>query len=193
MTKPNGFFFEYIDFQSKVEFNKLIKTKTMDSYKKIIAFKDDSLGNNDAVGLAEKIKNGDLNPQSITQDAIERAQQVNPHLNAIAVEDFDSALERSKESFSGGFKGVPTFIKDTDQVLGLPIYLGSRTLPGDISNKFSKTAQQVLATGLNHLGTTTTPEFGLTGTTESMRFGATRNPWNTATLLVAHQEGVLLW
>ena len=61
----------------------------MDSYKKIIAFRDDSLGNDDAVGLAEKIKNGDLNPQSIIQDAIERAQQVNPHLNAIAVEDFD--------------------------------------------------------------------------------------------------------
>ena len=73
----------------------------MDSYKKIIAFGDDSLGNDDAVGLAEKIKNGDLNPQSITQDAIERAQQVNPHLNAIAVEDFDSALERSKEPTSG--------------------------------------------------------------------------------------------
>ena len=151
----------------------------MESIEKVSAFLDDSLGNDDAVGIAEKIEKGDLNPQTITQDAIARAQWANPHLNAIAVEDFDSALERSKESFSGGFNGVPTFIKDTDQVLGLPIYLGSRTLPGDISNKFSKTAQQVLATGLNHLGTTTTPEFGLTGTTESMRFGATRNPWNT--------------
>ena len=151
----------------------------MESKEKVSAFLDDSLGNDDAVGIAEKIEKGDLNPQTITKDAITRAQQVNPQLNAIAVEDFDSALERSKESFSGSFNGVPTFIKDTDQVLGLPIYLGSRTLPGDISNKFSKTAQQVLATGLNHLGTTTTPEFGLTGTTESMRFGATRNPWNT--------------
>ena len=143
----------------------------MESKEKVSAFLDDSLGNDDAVGIAEKIEKGNLNPQTIIKDAIARAQQVNPHLNAIAVEDFDSALERSKESFSGDFNGVPTFIKDTDQVLGLPIYLGSRTLPGDISNKFSKTAQQVLATGLNHLGTTTTPEFGLTGTTESMCFG----------------------
>ena len=151
----------------------------MDTDSLISAFKDDSLGDDDAVGIAEKIKKGDLNPLSITQDAIERAQEVNPHLNAIAVEDFDSALERSKESFTGVFHGIPTFIKDTDQVNGLPIYYGSRTLPGDISTKYSKTAKQVIATGLNHLGTSTTPEFGLTGTTESLRFGATRNPWNT--------------
>ena len=151
----------------------------MDTGLLISSFKDDSLGDDDAVGIAEKIKKGDLNPLSITQDAIERAQEVNPHLNAIAVEDFDSALERSKESFTGVFHGIPTFIKDTDQVNGLPIYYGSRTLPGDISTKYSKTAKQVIATGLNHLGTSTTPEFGLTGTTESLRFGATRNPWNT--------------
>ena len=60
----------------------------MDTGSLISSFKDDSLGDDDAVGIAEKIKKGDLNPQSITQDAIERAQQVNPHLNAIAVEDF---------------------------------------------------------------------------------------------------------
>ena len=48
----------------------------MDSHSKISAFRDDSLGNDDTVGLAEKIKKGDLNPQTITQDAIERAQQV---------------------------------------------------------------------------------------------------------------------
>ena len=100
----------------------------MDTGSLISSFKDDSLGDDDAVGIAEKIKKGDLNPQSITQDAIERAQEVNPHLNAIAVEDFDSALERSKESFSGVFQGVPTFIKETDQVHG-PVSYTHLTLP----------------------------------------------------------------
>lgn len=146
----------------------------------ISAFKDDSLGDDDAVGIAEKIEQGDLDVRSVTQDAIERAKNVNPQLNAIAVEDFDSALARSDKSFSGVFKGIPTFIKDTDEVIGLPLYFGSRCLPGEISTKFSKTTRQILATGLNCIGTTTTPEFGLTGTTESMRFGATRNPWNPA-------------
>ena len=79
----------------------------MNSPSKISAFRDDSLGSDDTVGLAKKIEKGDLNPQTITQDAIERAQQVNPHLNAIAVEDLDSALERSKDSFTGVFHGIP--------------------------------------------------------------------------------------
>ena len=56
----------------------------MESIEKVSAFLDDSLGNDDAVGIAEKIEKGDLNPQTITQDAIERAQSANPHLKAIA-------------------------------------------------------------------------------------------------------------
>ena len=151
----------------------------MESKKKVSAFQEDSLGKYDTVDLAEKIKCGDLDVSQVTQDAIERAKKVNPQLNAIAVEDFESALTRSAGPFPGVFQGVPTFFKDTDEVEGLPLYLGSQSLPGEISTRFSKTTQQILATGLNHLGTTTTPEFGLTGTTESMRFGATRNPWNT--------------
>ena len=150
----------------------------MESKKKVSAFQEDSLGKYDTVDLAEKIKCGDLDVSQITQDAIERAKKVNPQLNAIAVEDFESALTRSAGPFPGVFQGIPTFFKDTDEVKGLPLYLGSQSLPGEISTRFSKTTQQILATGLNFLGTTTTPEFGLTGTTESSRFGATRNPWN---------------
>ena len=40
----------------------------------------------------------------------------------------------------------------------------------------SLSGEAVGRSGLNHLGTTTTPEFGLTGTTESLKFGATKNP-----------------
>ena len=46
----------------------------MESIKKVSAFLDDSLGNDDAVGIAEKIEKGDVKPQTIAQDAIARAQ-----------------------------------------------------------------------------------------------------------------------
>ena len=146
----------------------------------ISAFMDDSLGVDDAVGISEKIKN-DVNALlTITQDAIKRAELVNPKLNAIAVADFDGAIARVENPIQGNFSGVPTFIKDTDEVTGIPLYLGSRALSGDISTKLSKAARQLVDSGLNYLGTTTTPEFGLTGTTESLKFGATKNPWNLA-------------
>ena len=146
----------------------------------ISAFMDDSLGVDDAVGISEKIKN-DVNALlTITQDAIKRAELVNPKLNAIAVADFDGAIARVENPIEGNFSGVPTFIKDTDEVTGIPLHLGSRALPGNISMKLSKAARQLVDSGLNYLGTTTTPEFGLTGTTESLKFGATKNPWNLA-------------
>ena len=146
----------------------------------VSAYKEDSLGQDDALGIAEKIKSGTLDVKTVTEDSIARAKSVNQDLNAIVAEDFDSALNRSQGTFSGMFNGVPTFIKDTDEVQGLPLFLGSSTLPGEKSTKTSRAAQQILDTGLNCLGTTTTPEFGLTGTTESNRFGSTCNPWNTA-------------
>ncbi len=144
----------------------------------ISAFMDDSLGVDDAVGISEKIKNDANALLTITQDAINRAELVNPKLNAIAVADYDGAIARAENPIQGNFSGVPTFIKDTDEVTGIPLYLGSRALSGDISTKLSKAARQLVDSGLNYLGTTTTPEFGLTGTTESLKFGATKNPWN---------------
>ena len=152
-------------------------TKIVES---ISAFTDDSLGTDDAVAISEKIKNDAAVLPTITQHAINRAKFVNPKLNAIAVEDFDGAIARAKNPIQGNFYGVPTFIKDTDEVTGIPLHLGSRALPGNISTKLSKAATQLLGSGLNYLGTTTTPEFGLTGTTESLKFGATKNPWNLA-------------
>ena len=53
----------------------------------ISAFMDDSLGIDDAVGISEKIQNDADGLLAITQDAINRAEFVNPKLNATAVED----------------------------------------------------------------------------------------------------------
>ena len=89
----------------------------------VSAFKEDSLGQDDALGIAEKIKSGTLDVKTVTEDSIARAQSVNEDLNAIVAEDFDSALNRSQGTFSGMFNGVPTFIKDTDEVQGLPLFL----------------------------------------------------------------------
>lgn len=78
---------------------------------------------------------------------------------------------------SGAFSGVPTFIKDNEAVEGAPILHGSRGLPKRPSEKNSPFIDQFLSLGFNKLGTTTMPEFGLTGTTEALLYGPTHNPW----------------
>ena len=64
----------------------------------ISAFMDDPLGIDDAVGISEKIQNDADGLLAITQDAINRAEFVNPKLNAIAVEDFDGATAKLRQS-----------------------------------------------------------------------------------------------
>jgi amidase len=61
---------------------------------------------------------------------------------------------------------------------GLPTEGGSRINRGQLGLFTTELVQRYRRAGLVVFGKTTTPEFGLTGTTESVLMGATRNPWN---------------
>lgn len=141
------------------------------------AFCDDVLGNADAVEIARRIRVGEIRAREAVEAAIARTERVNPSLNAVATRLFDAALREANVSRSGIFAGVPTFIKDTDTLAGAPLSFGSRALPNTPSTRSSPFVEQFLALGLIALGKTTLSEFGLTGTTESLRHGPTHNPW----------------
>lgn len=145
---------------------------------RIHAFCDDALGNLDAVGVAESIRSGDISAQEAIEAAIARAEKVNPALNALSLEMFAHAREQAANPWQGELAGVPTFIKDNDDVEGFPTTHGSRALALHPAKRSSKFVDQFHSLGLIPLGKTTMPEFGLTGTTESNTHGATRNPWN---------------
>lgn len=143
----------------------------------VSAFGDDVLGASDAVAIAARIQAGELRACDAVEAAIARAERVNPALNAIVTPLFDSAREQAKSPRPGVFCGVPTFIKDSDAVAGSPFFFGSRGLPAIPAEKSSAFVQQFLSLGLINLGKSSTPEFGLTGTTESLAHGPTHNPW----------------
>jgi len=145
----------------------------------VSAFRDDALGDADAVELARRIAAGQTTSEELVAAAIARARDVNPALNAIVHENFDSALASARRPQSGRFGGLPTFVKDTDDVEGTPMRMGTHALPDTPSRKSSQFIKQFFATGLVSLGKTSLPELGLTATSESRDYGATRNPWNT--------------
>jgi len=145
---------------------------------RVSAFRDDVLGTSDAVEIRRKIKHGEITAVEAVDAAVARAEGVNPVLNAIATPQFDSARARAAAARRGAFAGVPTFIKDTDPVEGVPLLFGSRGMPNEPSTKTSEFVVQLFDLGFISLGKTTTPEFGLTGTTEALLYGPTRNPWN---------------
>jgi len=135
------------------------------------------LGTADAVEVARRIRCGEVQASEVVEAAILRAERVNPRLNAIAAPTFDAARAEAEAGRAGPLAGVPSFVKDTDSVAGAPMRYGSRGLPCTPADETSPPAKQFLSTGVISLGKTTTPEFGLTGTTEPLVQGPTHNPW----------------
>jgi amidase len=140
----------------------------------------DALGDFDATGLAAQIREGRISAQEALDAAMARAERVNPQLNFIATPTYEYARARLSQTLQGPFAGVPTLIKDLMPVAGLPTKYGSRAFANYVPTEQPPYMDAILAAGLVPFGKSTTPEFGLTATTEPMLGGATRNPWDTS-------------
>ena len=145
------------------------------------AFEDDALGELDAVALADALKSGRVTRAEAVEAAIARTEAVNPALNGLACQAFDQARAKALEPGSDGefFAGVPTFVKDSVDVAGLPTMSGTDAWVPLRAAADSDGTGQYLATGLISLGKTQLPELGLSGSAEHPRLGSVRNPWNT--------------
>lgn len=135
----------------------------------------------DALGLASLIRDGAVSAAEVLEVAIARAEEVNPLVNAIAEPLFEEARLNAASPLAGPFAGVPWAVKD----LGTPVQgaratRGSRAFADQRSTEDSELVRRFRAAGLNIFCTSTTPEFGSAGTTESLLHGPTRNPWNLA-------------
>ncbi len=146
-------------------------------------FCDDILGDRDAVELAALISAGELHQKEVQEAAIARANKVEPHLHAIVEPGFEQAITNAEYGASGPFMGVPTFIKDMNDVTGLRTRYGSAAYANAApATRNDPVVQQLIALGFAPLGKTTMPEFGLICSAEPPvgQGEPTRNPWNTA-------------
>jgi Asp-tRNA(Asn)/Glu-tRNA(Gln) amidotransferase A subunit family amidase len=87
------------------------------------------LGSLDAVATAERIRAGEFSAREAVVAAIDRANALEPILNAISTETFESALSKSEAPPRGPFSGVPTFIKGLEDEKGVVNDHGSRAAP----------------------------------------------------------------
>ncbi len=147
---------------------------------RVSAFADDALGTDDAVGVAARIAAGEISPLEAVEAAIARSEAVEGSLRALAFEDFERARRRagSAQATRGALGGVPTVFKDNITVGGMPFTYGSRAIPPNRRPLDGPVAGQLLDTGLIPIGTSRTPEFGWTATTEYVGGDAVHNPWH---------------
>lgn len=135
----------------------------------------------DGLGLADLVRRKQVSATEVIDAAIARAEKHNGKLNAIVHKAFDEARDNAKRGLQGGaFEGVPFLIKDLGtQVKGMPRSDGTRFNKNLPDTEDCLLVKRYRAAGVNIFGKTNTPEFGITGTTESQRLGPCRNPWNT--------------
>ncbi len=147
--------------------------------KPVHAFRDDALGDLDAVGLVAALKARHVSPLEVLKAAEARTEAVNPVLNGLAYYATDRELARAKATGACGFfAGVPTFIKDNVAVAGMPTMRGTTAWEPQLGVADGEFVQCYLATGLLPLGLTRMPEFGFNAAAEHPQLGAVRNPWD---------------
>jgi amidase len=134
----------------------------------------------DGTGLARLVKDGKITAPELCEEAISRAEHLNPKLNAIITPMYDYARNAAKQSKPDAiFCGVPFLLKDAHHALkGFPMSSGSELLKAFVPQYDAEIVNRFKKAGLVILGKTNTPEFKLAAVTEPKAFGPTRNPWN---------------
>ncbi|MDN0197040.1 amidase [Streptomyces sp. S.PNR 29] len=140
-----------------------------------------------AVRLLDGYRKGEFSPVEATRAALERAERIQPEVNAFVRLTPEQALGQARESAErwrrgeprGLLDGVPATVKDILLMRGAPTLRGSKTISEQ--GRWDEDAPSVARMrehGAVFLGKTTTPEYGWKGVTDSPLSGVTRNPYD---------------
>jgi amidase/6-aminohexanoate-cyclic-dimer hydrolase len=134
----------------------------------------------DAVGLALLVAGGKVTATELLEEAIGRAQRLNPRINAITVPLYEHARSAAHAGLpKGPLAGVPFLLKDLGAQMTGTRTTGSGKLYADfVADHDSTIVARYRAAGLNTFGKSASPEMGLAPSTEPVMFGPCRNPWN---------------
>ncbi|MFF0743106.1 amidase [Streptomyces sp. NPDC004111] len=137
--------------------------------------------------LLTAYEKGEASPVEAARAVLERAEALQPSLNAFVSIDAEGALEQARGSAErwrrraprGLLDGVPVTVKDLLLQAGTPTLRGSESISAE--GRWDEDAPAVARLrehGAVLVGKTTTPEFGWKGVTDSPRHGVTRNPYD---------------
>src|ERR1700759_1606728 len=89
-----------------------------------MAFKE--YGSYDGVGLAELVRNKQVTPKELLNEALARTAKVDPQLNAVGVKHYDNAEKQIEKGLPDGpFTGVPFLLKDLEYLGGTRTTFGA--------------------------------------------------------------------
>lgn len=142
---------------------------------RVHAFTDDALGDDDAVALAARLRRGEVSAAELREAVAARLDRVDPVLRGLTLGRLDEPVTGDPH---GPLAGVPTLVKDNTEVRGWPVTNGTSAYFPRPSRAHSAVTAQLLASGLDLVGTSRMPEYGLNASTEFAAAEPTRNPWD---------------
>jgi amidase len=133
---------------------------------------------------AELLSAREISARELTELYLSRIERLEPRLNAFRIvfaeaarEQADAADRRLGEGEDGPLLGIPIAVKDTVDIAGEITSLGTGAFDEPAAAD-AELAARLRSAGAVFLGKTNLPELAIYGFTESMSWGATRNPWN---------------
>ena len=134
----------------------------------------------DATQLASMIRSKEISAAEAVEEAIRRAEAIQPQINFLVTDTFAMAREKAKAPVSGPFGGVPFLVKDLDNVAGVVTRYGSASSasapPAEKDDTF---VAAMFTAGLICIGKSAATENGYLPTTEPLAFAPSKNPWDT--------------
>lgn len=136
----------------------------------------------DATELAALVRDGAVSPRELVETALTAIQRTDKEIHAVVDYTYDYAMEQIKKGIdkNAPFCGVPFVLKDSGGVAaGIRATLGTRLSGGGVyAKRDSILFERMKRAGVIVVATTATSEFCVDSSTETLRHGPTKNPWN---------------
>ena len=131
------------------------------------------------------LASGQISAVDLLEQTIEKAEEISPLLNPIALKLYSRARQAAQEADRkraagkpGKLCGLPITIKDSQFLAGYPCANGSHLLSDFVPTETCRAIELLEQEGAVIFAKTTCPEFSLTGVTHSDKYGLTSNPWD---------------
>jgi amidase len=133
---------------------------------------------------ARLIASGEVSAREVVDGALRRIERLDPRLNAFrvvladrALADAEHADARRRAGEAPPLLGVPVAIKDDTDVAGVPTACGTAASDLTPRERDAEVVRRLRAAGAVVIGKTNVPELMMWPFTESVSYGAARNPW----------------
>jgi amidase len=140
-----------------------------------------------AARQAQLIAAGEVSAREVVEGALRRIERLDPRLNAFrvvlgerALAEADQADARRRAGEARPLLGVPVAIKDDTDVAGVPTARGTAASDLTPRDRDAEVVRRLRAAGAIVVGKTNVPELMMWPFTESVSYGAARNPWSLA-------------